>query len=158
MDYEISLLTTMGVSVLFALSLNLITGFCGQISLGHAAFLGIGAYVAASAVLAAAGMGLPTWLSFPLFLISAILVGVVVGGLVEALLLRRIYGKEEVLQLLVTFAVFMILEDAQKVVFGTQPLFANAPMNWRGLFLRLAILGLAVVVTALALRVLVVRA
>ena len=47
MDYEISLLTTMGVSVLFALSLNLITGFCGQISLGHAAFLGIGAYVAA---------------------------------------------------------------------------------------------------------------
>ncbi len=64
----------------------------------------IGAYVAASAVLAAAGMGLPTWLSFPLFLISAILVGVVVGGLVEALLLRRIYGKEEVLQLLVTFA------------------------------------------------------
>ncbi|PPD16407.1 MAG: hypothetical protein CTY25_03235 [Methylobacterium sp.] len=33
----------------------------------------------------------------------------------------------------------------------------NAPMNWRGLFLRLAILGLAVVVTALALRVLVVH-
>ena len=55
-----------------------------------------------------------------------------VGGAVEALLLRRIYGKEEVLQLLVTFAVFMILEDAQKVIFGVQPLFANAPMNWLG--------------------------
>ncbi len=45
MAYEITLLTTMGISIVFALSLNLITGFCGQISLGHAAFLGIGAYV-----------------------------------------------------------------------------------------------------------------
>ena len=40
MNYEISLLTTIGITVMFALSLNLITGFCGQISLGHAAFLG----------------------------------------------------------------------------------------------------------------------
>ena len=47
MGYEITLLTTMGISVLFALSLNLITGFCGQISLGHAAFLGVGAYTSA---------------------------------------------------------------------------------------------------------------
>ena len=35
MDYEISLITAVGISVLFALSLNLITGFCGQISLGQ---------------------------------------------------------------------------------------------------------------------------
>ena len=47
MNYEISLVTTMAISVMFALSLNLITGFCGQISLGHAAFLGIGAYTGA---------------------------------------------------------------------------------------------------------------
>jgi branched-chain amino acid transport system permease protein len=117
---------------LVAVGLSLIFGVLGVLNVAHGSFYAIGAYVAASAVLAAAGMGLPTWLSFPLFLISAILVGVVVGGLVESLLLRRIYGKEEVLQLLVTFAVFMILEDAQKVVFGTQPLFANAPMNWLG--------------------------
>ena len=32
MAYEISLLTSMGISVIFALSLNLITGFCGQIA------------------------------------------------------------------------------------------------------------------------------
>ncbi|MEE9334149.1 MAG: branched-chain amino acid ABC transporter permease [Granulosicoccaceae bacterium] len=47
MNYEITLLTTMSISVLFALSLNFITGFCGQISLGHAAFMGVGAYTAA---------------------------------------------------------------------------------------------------------------
>jgi len=45
--YQISLMTTLAVAVIMALSLNLITGFCGQISLGHAAFQGIGAYTAA---------------------------------------------------------------------------------------------------------------
>ena len=46
MGYEISLLTFMGISIIGSLSLNLITGFCGQVSLGHAAFVGIGAYTA----------------------------------------------------------------------------------------------------------------
>ena len=46
MGYEISLLTVMGISIVGSLSLNLITGFCGQVSLGHAAFVGIGAYTA----------------------------------------------------------------------------------------------------------------
>lgn len=47
MEYYVSVLTAMGISVILALSLNLITGFCGQISLGHAAFYGTGAYCAA---------------------------------------------------------------------------------------------------------------
>ncbi len=47
MAYEITLLTTMAIAILFALSLNVITGFCGQVSLGHAAFYGVGAYTAA---------------------------------------------------------------------------------------------------------------
>jgi branched-chain amino acid transport system permease protein len=47
MEYEISIITIMGISIIGALSLNLILGFCGQISLGHAAFLGIGAYTSA---------------------------------------------------------------------------------------------------------------
>ena len=46
MGYEISLLTFMGISIIGSLSLNLITGFCGQVSLGHVAFVGIGAYTA----------------------------------------------------------------------------------------------------------------
>ncbi len=53
MAYEITLITTMAISILFALSLNFITGFCGQISLGHAAFMGVGAYT--SAVMLKAG-------------------------------------------------------------------------------------------------------
>jgi branched-chain amino acid transport system permease protein len=75
MEYEISLLTSMVISVIFALSLNLITGFCGQISLGHAAFLGIGAY--ASALLSKAG--LPFFATLPLAMLLAGLIGVIVG-------------------------------------------------------------------------------
>lgn len=75
MAYEISLLTAMAISVIFALSLNLITGFCGQISLGHAAFLGIGAYT--SAMLCKAGV--PFFATLPVAMLLAGLVGVVVG-------------------------------------------------------------------------------
>ena len=75
MDYEISLITTIGITVMFALSLNLITGFCGQISLGHAAFLGLGAYT--SAMLCQAGV--PFLLTLPLAMLVAGLLGALVG-------------------------------------------------------------------------------
>lgn len=117
---------------LVAVGLSLIFGVLGIVNVAHGSFYAIGAYVAAAAVLALGAAGLPTWLAFPALLLAAALVGILVGGLVEVALLRRVYGKEEVLQLIVTFAVFMILEDAQKVVFGVQPYFANAPMNWLG--------------------------
>jgi branched-chain amino acid transport system permease protein len=45
--YEIHLLNLAAISVVFALSLNLVLGFAGQISLGHAAFFGLGAYASA---------------------------------------------------------------------------------------------------------------
>lgn len=75
MAYEITLLTTMAISVLFALSLNFITGFCGQISLGHAAFLGTGAYTAA--MLAKAGV--PFLLTLPAAAAVAAALGLLVG-------------------------------------------------------------------------------
>ena len=75
MAYEITLVTTMAISILFALSLNFITGFCGQISLGHAAFMGVGAYT--SAVMMKAGF--PFLLTIPLAAVFAGLLGVLVG-------------------------------------------------------------------------------
>jgi branched-chain amino acid transport system permease protein len=49
--YEISLLSVIGINVILAVSLNMISGFCGQISLGHGAFYGAGAYAAALAMI-----------------------------------------------------------------------------------------------------------
>ncbi len=75
MAYEISLATAMGISVLFALSLNFITGFCGQISLGHAAFFGIGAYVSGALMKA----GWPLVATMPFAALAAGFVGIIVG-------------------------------------------------------------------------------
>jgi branched-chain amino acid transport system permease protein len=50
--YEISLLSVIGLNVILAVSLNMISGFCGQISLGHGAFYGAGAYAAALTMIA----------------------------------------------------------------------------------------------------------
>lgn len=47
MDYYLSVATFAALNVVLAVGLNLITGFCGQVSLGHAAFYGVGAYSAA---------------------------------------------------------------------------------------------------------------
>ena len=73
--YETSLLTLVAIHVILALSLNLITGLCGQVSLGHAAFFGVGAY--ATALLAKAGFGMAVTLSSALLLAG--IVGLVVG-------------------------------------------------------------------------------
>jgi branched-chain amino acid transport system permease protein len=73
--YEISLATVVGINIILALGLNMITGFCGQISLGHAAFYGVGAYT--SALLAKAGTPLP--LAIAAGMISAGIVGLIVG-------------------------------------------------------------------------------
>lgn len=73
--YEISLATVIGINIILAMGLNLITGFCGQISLGHAAFYGIGAYCAA--LLAKSGAPLPVALSAGL-VVSGV-AGLIVG-------------------------------------------------------------------------------
>lgn len=73
--YEISLATVICINIILAVGLNMITGFCGQISLGHAAFFGTGAYCAG--ILAKAGAPLPAALFAGLVLAG--IVGVIVG-------------------------------------------------------------------------------
>ena len=78
--YVTSVLAVIGINVMLAVSLNMITGFCGQFSLGHAAFYGAGAYGAA--VLAAAHA------SPPLCLLAGILVAGLLGLIVGFASLR----------------------------------------------------------------------
>jgi branched-chain amino acid transport system permease protein len=78
--YEVSLLSVIGINVILAVSLNMISGFCGQISLGHGAFFGAGAYAAA---LTMVGLG-----SVPLALAAGVVVGSVLGVIVGFASLR----------------------------------------------------------------------
>jgi branched-chain amino acid transport system permease protein len=64
-----------GINIVLALGLNMITGFCGQISLGHAAFYGVGAYTCA--LLAKAGAPLP--LAIAAGMVAAGVLGLIVG-------------------------------------------------------------------------------
>ena len=73
--YELSLATVVCINVILALGLNMISGFCGQISLGHAAFYGIGAYTAA--LLAKSGFSAMT--SLPMAMLMAGMAGIIVG-------------------------------------------------------------------------------
>ena len=75
-----------GVSVIGALGLNILTGYTGQISLGHAGFMAIGAYTAA---VLAAKAGFPFWAALPLAGALAAMAGLVVG--VPALRLKGLY-------------------------------------------------------------------
>jgi branched-chain amino acid transport system permease protein len=66
-----------GVAIIAAVGLNILTGSAGQISLGHAAFVGIGAY---SAAILTTRLGLPFYVCLPLAGFSAAFFGVIVGA------------------------------------------------------------------------------
>ena len=115
-----------------AVGLTLIFGVLRILNVAHGSFYAIGAYVVASVGGAIFAAGWSPWLAFPLMLIAAALVGIVLGSVIERLLLKRIYDEEAALQLLVTFAVFMILEDVQRLVWGVQPYFEATALQSLG--------------------------
>lgn len=76
------LLSTVAIFGIAALGLNVLTGLAGQVSLGHAFFMGVGAYTAAwlgAAPGPLLGLGLPIWIWLPAAGIVAAVIGVVVG-------------------------------------------------------------------------------
>lgn len=76
MDYYLQILLIVGIFIILTLSLNLINGFCGQFSLGHAGFWGVGAY--ASAVYSVYfALHVPT----PINMLIAIIVGFISAAL-----------------------------------------------------------------------------
>lgn len=74
--YFITIFITIVIYAMLAHSLNIITGHAGQISLGHAAFFGIGAYTSAMLY---TGAGFPFWISVPMAAVVAGIVGVLLG-------------------------------------------------------------------------------
>jgi branched-chain amino acid transport system permease protein len=115
-----------------AVGLNLVFGVLRIVNVAHGSLYAIGAYTAASIGAFLAARGLPPLAGFVALVVAAALVGGLLGPLIERLLLRRIYGHEDVLQLLVTFALFMVLEDVQKLVWGVQPISQDAPLKALG--------------------------
>jgi branched-chain amino acid transport system permease protein len=84
-SYWLDVLDRIGIAVIAAMGLNILTGFTGQISLGNAAFLAVGAYTTA----ALAGRGVPFLLAVPASGLVAAVVGMVFG--VPSLRLKGLY-------------------------------------------------------------------
>ena len=75
-DYLVFLVNLSCLAVVAALGLNILTGYCGQLSLGHAAFLAIGAYTTG---LLASNFDLPFWITLPAGGAASALAGVIIG-------------------------------------------------------------------------------
>ena len=112
----------LGVTLfLMSAGLTLTFGIMQVINLAHGSFYMVGAYVAATVTIRTG--------SFLLGLVTALLAAALVGMLVEALILRRLYKKEHVEQVLATFGLIMFFNEMTRIIWGRQPLFMDVP-SW----------------------------
>ena len=117
-----------------ALGLTLVFGVLKILNIAHGSVYALGAYAAASAVALAMSLKLAPAFSLVAMLLAAAGVAAIVGPLVERTLFKRFYGHDEVLLLLVTYALFLMLEDVTKLVWGVNPYFVTQPLQLFGTF------------------------
>src|SRR5919201_330647 len=115
---------------LIAAGLSLIFGVLRVLNFAHGTFYMLGAYATFQLVQWLGVSGGRFWLTA----LGGALVIAALGGLVERFLFRRLYGKEELYQLLFTYALALILGDAAKMLWGTQQKSVSRPPELTGAF------------------------
>jgi branched-chain amino acid transport system permease protein len=142
---------------LVAVGLTLIFGVMKILNVTHGSFYAFGAYGAATAAGIWFDRGLNDAGGFLFMVGLAMLIGLVIGLILERGVLRLVYGRDEVVIVLVTYACFLILEDVIVVVWGPrsypayQPMVAAGSVDVGALTLSNYDIGLVVLAGALAL-------
>ena len=111
-----------------AAGLSLIFGVTRIINIAHGSLYMLGTYIAVTLVTAMGGSALGFWGGI---VASAIIVGVI-GALIEVLLLRRVYTAPELFQLLATFALLLVINDATLWLWGPEDLLGPRAPGLRG--------------------------
>jgi len=117
---------------IIAAGLTTIYGVMRILNMAHGSLYALGAYAAASLAGAWLRAGWAPMGSYAMLILAALLVGLVVGPLIERGLLRFCYGRDEVVLVLVTYALFLIIEDAIKLVWGVESYFVSEPYGLLG--------------------------
>jgi len=109
---------------LLAAGLTLIFGIMGVINLAHGALYMVGAFAA-------------TWVaiqtgSFWAGLLSGLVASAIAGIVVELGIMRRLYARDHLDQVLATFALILIFNQSTVLIFGRQPLFTSVPRLFEG--------------------------
>jgi branched-chain amino acid transport system permease protein len=139
-----------------AIGLTLIFGVMKILNVAHGSFYTFGAYGAATAVAIYFDRGLPDAGGFLLMVLFAMILGLALGLILERGVMRLVYGRDEVVMVLVTYAAFLVLEDIVILVWGPgsyatyQPLLAAGNIEVGELILSNYDLGLIVVAALLA--------
>ena len=111
-----------------AAGLTIIFGVMKILNICHGSFYAWGAYTAAFFIGKFSEMGVPDIFGFVIIICAAIVVGVVLGFIIEQGILKHMYHRDEVLIVLATFGLFLVLEDIILIAFGADPYFAYQPM------------------------------
>jgi branched-subunit amino acid ABC-type transport system permease component len=124
----VSGLSTAMFLFLIASGLSLIFGVLRVLNFAHGSFYMLGAYLAWQLV---QWLG-PRTESFWLAVLGAALIVAALGAVIERALLRHLYGREELYQLLFTYAVVLVLADVARYTWGTQQLTVPRPPSLDG--------------------------
>ncbi|KAA0256857.1 branched-chain amino acid ABC transporter permease [Deferribacter autotrophicus] len=117
---------------LIAVGLTLIYGVMRILNMAHGSFYAIGAYTAASIIVWYYGYYTNNFIALLLYIVSSIIIAIITGFILEKFLLRYMYGNDEVLMVLVTYAVLLMFEDIIKLVWGVDGYFAYQPYTMFG--------------------------
>ena len=119
---------------LLSIGLTVVFGVLRVLNISHGGIYALGAYMGTWLALLVLGEKFSPWMTYPALILGALFIGLTVGPIIERVFLRRIYGADMHIQLLLTFSILLILDDAMKLIWGMEPIFVSEPYSLLGSF------------------------